>query len=123
MSEQAMYGALIVEDDPDNCEWMARALSKGGCEIDFAMTLADALEKLANKPPHCVVLDLGLPDGNGIEILRLIRQLELPIKVAIVSGNTDYSTVGTAFLLEPDAFFRKPVNARELMSWVAAGCC
>lgn len=114
--------ALIIEDDADNGEWIAEILKEQGYEAQLAMTLEDGFRKLAERVPACVVLDLGLPDGNGVEILRHVRRLGIPTKVAVVSGSNDFSTVGTAVLLEPDAFFRKPVRAAELMNWVASVC-
>jgi DNA-binding NarL/FixJ family response regulator len=69
-----------------------------------------------------VILDLALPDGNGVEILRHIRHSFSPIKVAVLTGSQDYSSVGTAIMLKPDAFFLKPVEPTELMSWLNSTC-
>jgi DNA-binding response OmpR family regulator len=114
---------LIVEDNPDYCQWLLALLKKRGIAAEPAATLREGFDKLATRAPLCVLLDLGLPDGNGVEILRHIRRLGLPIKVAIITCSNDYSTVGTAMLLRPDVLFRKPVDALEVMSWVTTSCC
>ncbi|MDB5292779.1 MAG: response regulator consisting of a CheY-like receiver domain and a Fis-type domain protein [Phycisphaerales bacterium] len=113
--------ALIVEDDADTREWLDRVLRGHSYEATSAATLAEAFQKLEDGP-CCVILDLALPDGNGVEILRRIRNRQLPVKVAVLTGSTDFSTVGTAILLKPDALFTKPVDANELLAWLSTVC-
>src|SRR5258708_2078315 len=106
---------LILEDDADPREWPDRVLRGHSYEATSAGTLAEAFEKLEDGP-CCVILDLALPDGNGVEILRRIRSKQLPVKVAVLTGSTDFSTVGTAILLKPDALFRSEEHTSELQS-------
>jgi DNA-binding response OmpR family regulator len=112
--------ALIVEDDPDSREWLEKLLRRFGYDSACVGTLAGAFERLGSC--CCVILDLALPDGNGADILRRIRHDNLPIKVAVVTGSQDYSSVGTAIMLKPDAFFIKPVEPSELISWLDSTC-
>ena len=65
-----------------------------------------------------VILDLSLPDGSGTELLRQIRDANLPIKVAVTTGKLDRSLMAEVSQLQPDAFFTKPVDLQELMCWV-----
>ena len=65
-----------------------------------------------------VILDLNLPDGSGTELLRKIRDENLPIKVAVTTGRTDRLLMAEVSQLQPDAFFTKPVDLMELMCWV-----
>ena len=65
-----------------------------------------------------VILDLNLPDGRGTELLRQIRDENLPIKVAVTTGVSDRLLLAEVSMLQPDAFFVKPVNLMELMSWM-----
>jgi DNA-binding NarL/FixJ family response regulator len=65
-----------------------------------------------------VILDLNLPDGNGTELLRQIREANLPIKVAVTTGRTDRLLMAEVSQLQPDAFFTKPVDLRELICWI-----
>ena len=109
---------LLVEDDLDTCEALSRILRRQGYEIDCANSMSEALTKL-KALPSCVVLDLMLPDGNGIELLRRVRQLGLPVRVAVATGAGDTDLMSEAILLRPDAFFTKPIDATELVSWLA----
>jgi CheY-like chemotaxis protein len=109
---------LLVEDDPDTCEALSRILRRRGYEIDCANSMTEALDKL-KAVPSCVVLDLMLPDGNGVEFLRHVRSRGLPVRVAIATGAGDTDLMSEAILLKPDAFFTKPIDATELVSWLA----
>ena len=108
---------LLVEDDPDTCEALTRILRRRGFEIDCANSIRQAIAKL-DAEPNCIVLDLMLPDGNGIELLRRVREAGMPVRVAIATGAGDTDLMSDAILLKPDAFFTKPIDATELVSWL-----
>ena len=113
------HRTLLVEDDPDTCAALTRILTRRGYEVDCANSVRQALTKLAAEP-ESIVLDLMLPDGNGIELLRHVRQAGLPVRVAIATGAGDTDLMSDAILLRPDAFFTKPIDATELVSWLAS---
>lgn len=121
MNAAVIACTLIIEDDPDSFEWVRRRIKRFGFEAKWARTVAEGIEKL-DDGPCCVILDLLLPDGSGTEILRHIRGRNLPIKVAVVSGTSDSSVLNDAAGLRPDAFFTKPVDAIELVSWLTSAC-
>src|SRR5947209_3127808 len=106
---------LVVEDDADNCEFLTRILTRFGYQTDRAETLAEGMQMLLAFP-DVVVLDLGLPDGNGIDLLRYVRGKELPIKVALLTGAVD--AAADAVMLKPDVVFVKPLDAAELIGWL-----
>ena len=110
---------LLVEDDPDTCEALTRILTRRGYEVDCATSVRQALSKL-QAAPESIVLDLMLPDGNGIELLRHVRALGLPVRIAVATGAGDTDLMSDAILLKPDAFFTKPIDATELVSWLAS---
>ena len=76
---------LIVEDDLGSRTAMARILEMMGCQVSGVATVAEGIKAIEHLP-DCLILDLMLPDGNGMEILRHIRQQALPIRVAILTG-------------------------------------
>lgn len=65
---------LIVEDDPDIASGLAVALKQEGCAVDLAPHLSQAWSALSVEPFDAVLLDLGLPDGDGLALLRRVRQ-------------------------------------------------
>src|SRR5579864_3559717 len=64
---------LIVEDDPDIAQLVALYLDKAGFVTDHAATGRDALQAIAVKPPDLLVLDLMLPQVDGLEVCRMLR--------------------------------------------------
>lgn len=113
-------GTLIVEDDPDSREAMVKALRLMGHDADCAGTFLEGVAKLSSKV-RWLILDLRLPDGDGAALLRYIRQHELPVHVAVVTGAEDDSLLTDAVLLKPDAFFTKPVDFHDVARWISCG--
>ena len=109
---------LLIEDDPDTCEALCRILRHRGFQIDCAQSVTEAMEKL-KAAPDCMVLDLMLPDGSGLQVLRHVRESGLPVRIAVATGAGDTDLMSDAILLRPDAFFTKPIDATELVSWLS----
>lgn len=68
-----MAAVLVVEDDPDTCEAVSRYLQRGGHVVRRAASGRDALAALLNKTPDVVVLDVRLPEMDGVTFLDIIR--------------------------------------------------
>jgi len=111
------YDTVIVEDDASCRSLLDKFLRVRGHVTGCAASLAEAREMLGGDCKR-VILDLSLPDGEGTELLRHIRDSNLPIKVAVTTGKTDRSLMAEVSQLQPDAFFTKPVDLIELMSWI-----
>ena len=69
----AVAAVLVVEDDPDTCEAVSRYLQRGGHVVRRAASGRDALAALLNKTPDVVVLDVRLPEMDGVTFLDIIR--------------------------------------------------
>jgi two-component system OmpR family response regulator len=123
MSSDAPVGTalqtLIVDDDPVSREALLKILRLMGMQATAAVSVSQGLEALANLP-HNVILDLMLPDGSGIDVLRQIRKDGLATRVALLTG-ADKPTIADAEVLRPDAVFAKPVDLRLLLDWIKAG--
>jgi CheY-like chemotaxis protein len=111
---------LIVEDDRTNREAMARLACHAGFDVDTASTLAEAWAKLPAN--GCILLDIVLPDGRGLDLLRHIREEKLPIHVAIVSGSLAAGDLEPYDSLRPDAVFVKPVKPDDVLHWLGSHC-
>ena len=77
----------------------------------------EALVKLDEFDPECILLDLELPDGNGVEVLKAIRGAHRPVKVAVISaleaGRPPFDG------LAPDVVFQKPLAIARVNDWLS----
>lgn len=110
---------LVVEDDHDNRDLLIRLLGRCGLNCDSAATLAEALDKLG-AVPKLVLLDMQLPDGDGVDVLRAIRERRLPVGVGVMTGCAEPDRLAELRTFIPDAIFIKPVDVTEMLSWVQA---
>lgn len=108
---------LVVEDERVARVAMTKILQALGHEVHTAATIKEALEKLTLQPQR-ILLDLMLPDGIGIEVLRRIRDNQLPIKVAVTSATVDPALLADVARLAPDAFFHKPIRLPDITRWL-----
>src|SRR5687768_11778895 len=95
---------LVIEGDVVSHRALARMLSRIGYDVTAVSSVREALAQLlTNAPmPQCIILDLMLPDGSGVEVLDHVRARKLPIKVAIATGTTDPQLLDDARALVPN---------------------
>jgi len=108
---------LVVEDERLARIALTKILESMGQEVLVAATVAEGMEKLACLPER-MLLDLMLPDGNGVEILRRVRDANLPIKVAVTTGVSDPAILAVVWSLQPDAVFPKPIHLPDIARWL-----
>lgn len=70
--------------------------------------------------PDVVVLDLMLPDGDGIDILSRVRAENMATRVVVTTGSSDPDRLEAILALEPDLFLTKPINLQELLDGVGS---
>ena len=110
---------LIVEDDRDSCDALETLVRRMGHEVECVETAGAALVKLEEWQPHCVLLDLMLPDAQGGLILRRIRTANMPTRVAIITAaGTESLVLKHAAVYNPDAVFLKPLDHDQLREWL-----
>jgi DNA-binding response OmpR family regulator len=114
---------LVIEDDLDSYHALSKILKHIGYETISASSLAAALPLVndADSPPRFIVLDLLLPDGNGKELLRHVRERSVPAKVVVLTGSSDRQLLDEVRALRPDALFAKPLNVPKLLAWLRQG--
>ena len=85
---------LVVDDEADQCESLKHCFSRRGFVVFTAITGREALASIKKDKPDLLLLDLKLPDMNGREVLRELREYDKKIKVVIVTGSvlTDQET-------------------------------
>jgi two-component system response regulator PilR (NtrC family) len=107
---------LVVEDDPSNRELLLRLLSRFGYDVRCAGTVTEAVTALAPLP-SCILLDMTLPDGRGLQVLQHLHDTGVTVPVAILSGR-HADDLPDARMLKPSAVFMKPVEFNELVAWL-----
>ncbi len=114
-----MAKVLVVDDEPQIITALGRGLSRVGHDVVVARTAADALAAAATGEPQVILLDLRLPDGDGIEVVRRLRTWS-QVPILLLSGvATDQSRVA-ALDAGADDFVDKPFSMEELRARVAA---
>ena len=106
---------LVVDDEPAILRFLKPALEANDYEVTSAATLADALKRIAKEPPDVVVLDLGLPDGDGKDVIRQVRQWS-QVPIIVLSAREREAEKIEALDLGADDFVNKPFGVGELMA-------
>jgi len=113
---------LVVEDDRDIAELVARYLSKAGFAVETVASGRDALSVIAERPPDLLVLDLMLPQMDGLEICRVVRGNNntsgMPIIMLTARAEESERIVGLE--LGADDYIAKPFSPNELVARVRA---
>ena len=108
---------LIVEDEPEIVRALKANLGAHGFQVDAVATGAEAIEKHALRRPDLIILDLGLPDMEGTEIIRQLREGgDTPIIVLSVRGSEREKV--EALNLGADDYLTKPFGVQELLARV-----
>jgi len=110
-----MAQLLLVEDERLLRWAVATRLTKAGHSVDEAPTLADAEEMLRKRRPELVLLDVSLPDGNGVDFLSDQRERLSESIVVVVTGSGNVQDAVRAMKLGAYDFLNKPVDQDELL--------
>ncbi len=108
---------LVVEDDPSMRRVLVELLRRDGLAVEAVATGAETSAALDRVDPAVVILDLGLPDMSGYEVLRQIRT-DREIPVVVLSGRADETDRVLALELGADDYVVKPFSPRELAARV-----
>ena len=118
MSRGAPSKVLVVDDDPEIVTFLSTLLELEGIESSVATSAAAALEQLQQGPPDLVLLDIAMPDRDGIDLCKELksdpRTAEVP--VFVVSARPGKDVVERALAAGAEEFIRKPFENAELIS-------
>lgn len=106
---------LIVDDGPNVRRFLRAALAGHGHTVSEAASVAEALQEIARQPPAVVLLDLGLPDGDGLAGLYAIRP-DSRVPVIVLSARGQEGDKIAALDAGADDYLTKPFGAGELMA-------
>src|SRR6476469_9376392 len=110
---------LVVDDEPQILRALRIVLRDAGFDVLQAATVEEALDQAALRPPAAAIVDLVLPDGDGIDVTRSLREWsQMPIRVLSAVGEEDEKV--RALEAGADDYVTKPFGARELVARLQA---
>jgi two-component system KDP operon response regulator KdpE len=110
---------LVIEDDVLICKLLQVVLEHHGHTVDFADTYASGVAAIESSKPRLIILDLGLPDGDGLDLLRVFREdLHRSEPVLVLTAFRQEDKAVRAFQLGANDFVTKPFAPRELVARV-----
>lgn len=106
---------LLIEDEKNICNFIATTLRTQDYKVSFAGTAANGLSLAASGCPDLILLDLGLPDMDGIDVIRSIREWS-NIPIIVISARTQEKEKVAALDAGADDYITKPFGTSELMA-------
>ena len=111
--------AVVIEDEPQIRRFVRGALEAEGWQVHEAATLRSGLAEAGTRKPDLLVLDLGLPDGNGIDLIRDVRGWSA-LPIIVLSARVDEADKIAALDAGADDYLTKPFGVGELLARVRA---
>ena len=105
---------LIVEDEPILCDTIRRSLLKEQFIVEVAADYSTALQKIADYDYDCILLDIMLPGGNGLDLLKELKKIHRKDSVLIISAKDSIEDKVTGLELGADDYLTKPFHLSEL---------
>ncbi len=110
---------LLVDDDPLLLEAVGISLTRAGYQVDKASTFAEAMKIARLTPPSLAILDIILPDGDGLRLCRSL-QASRPVPVIFLTARDKETDIILGLETGADAYFTKPFQMGVLQAQVAA---
>ncbi len=119
----AVPQVLLVDDDPEICQFLAVLLELEGFAPVSATRAEEALALVARQPPAAVLVDVAMPEVDGLELCRLLRAGGLAAPILVVSARPGQELFRRSAQAGADEFIRKPFDNAELVErlryWIA----
>jgi len=109
---------LVAEDDPHLRGLFSKILKKAGFQVNVAVNGQDVLDQLQTRPPEVLVLDLGMPELSGFDLIQYIREDlgNQDVHIVVVTGNHRAEEHAEAAAV--DLFLIKPISPQDLVNFV-----
>lgn len=105
---------LIVEDDPQITKILKLNLRLSGLDTDNAITFQEAWGKISSDHFDLILMDIGLPDGSGLDLCQRVRESGNDVPIVFLSARTDEASVVKGIKNGADDYLRKPFGLEEL---------
>ena len=105
---------LIVDDDEPFLRRLARAMEKRGFEIELAQSVAAGKAIATARPPAYAVIDLRLEDGNGLDVVEVLREKRPDSRIVVLTGYGAIATAVAAVKIGATDYLSKPADANDV---------
>lgn len=113
---------LLVDDEQDFLETTTKRLSRRGYEVRSAVNCSDAIRSIEGGPPDVIVLDVMLPDRDGIQCLKEIKQKWPAIIVILLTGHASMQAGRQCLEYGANDYCLKPIELDELVEKIKIAC-
>lgn len=113
-----MHKVLVIDDDEMHLALMRRILQDGGYEVHTTADGPQGIEIYEQENPDLVLLDLGLPTANGLDVIRKIKALDPHARVIIITGYPSDESAQVAFQYGAMDYIEKPVHVETVLEFV-----
>ena len=113
---------LVVDDQDSIRHFVGKALEDEGYEVRSVASVREARTAIDEAMPDVILLDLKLPDGNGIELLREVKKLQPEVVIVLMTAFGELDTAVEAMSAGAFWFVKKPFQNQELLALVERGC-
>lgn len=105
---------LLVDDDEPFLRRLARAMEKRGFEPTAVLSVAEGKAVAASRPPAYAVIDLRLEDGNGLDVVELLRESRPDSRIVVLTGYGAIATAVAAVKIGATDYMSKPADANDI---------
>jgi two-component system, response regulator RegA len=113
---------LIVDDDAPFRQRLAQAMEKRGFVVVAAESVAAGIEAARARPPAYAVVDLKLTDGNGLEVVKALREVRADTRIVVLTGYANIATAVAAVKTGAVDYLAKPADADAIQAALLAIC-
>lgn len=111
---------LLVDDDEVFVQRLAKAMEKRGFDVVVAMSVAEGRAAAQARPPAYAVCDLRLEDGNGLDVVEVIRERRPDARVVVLTGYGAIATAVAAVKIGATDYLSKPADANDIVNALMA---
>ena len=111
---------LLVDDDEAFLKRLARAMEKRGFSVELAYRVAEGRAIAMERPPAYAVVDLRLEDGNGLDVVEVLREKRADCRIVVLTGYGAITTAVAAVKIGATDYLSKPADAADIMKALLA---
>ncbi len=105
---------ILIDDEPDLCDAVGNVMTKAGFSFECALTGKDGLERVKKSMPDVVILDMVLPDTDGLTVLKQLKEFEPDLPVVILTGHENVKSAVETMKDGAYTYMAKPFSNEEL---------